>query len=289
MGDIDRALPRPFLRYARLWPLARWVLFGIGLLVVIGAVTSTIPYGGGMIMEDGRNYWEGLAYSDVHYRYSPAFLWVTAPLRALSFEAFTVAWIALHLAAVVWLGPWLLAFPPVADDIIAGNINTFLAVGVVLALKGHPWTWAAPLLTKVTPGVGILYHLGRREWRAALLGLGVTAAIVAVGFAFDPDLWMAWIDSLRAGPANYRTIDVLAPLPIRVAVGAGLCVLSARWVWLLPIGMIVAMPGLWPSSFALLAAIPLLIAKSPVSPHMEPRQPRDVTRNGRVPEVRRGR
>jgi hypothetical protein len=204
------------------------------------------------VFEDGRNYWQGLAYSDPHYRYSPAFLWATAPLRAVPIEVFQIVWTALHVVAVAWLGPWMLALPGVADDVIAGNINVFLAVALVLK-----W-WPLALLTKVTPGVGVLYHVARREWRRVFVAGGVTLGIVLVGAIIDPHLWIGWAESLRAGTQNYATIDVLAPLPIRVALGAVLCLLAARWVWLLPVGMIVAMPGLWPSSFALLAAIPRL-------------------------------
>ena len=141
---------------------------------------------------------------------------------------------------------------------IRGNVNTFLAACVVLAVRGQAWTWVAVLLTKVTPGVGLAYHLARKEWRALGVGLGVTAAIVSVGFLLAPGFWLSWFDSLRAGAQNYQTLDWLAPLPVRLAAGAVLCALAARWVWLLPVGMLIAVPGLWPASFALLAAIPRL-------------------------------
>jgi hypothetical protein len=260
---IDRAvvdnLRIPWTRYAPLWPYLRWGLFGVGLLFLLMVFSGTITYGDGRVMQDGRNYWEGLAYTDPHYRYSPTFLWLTAPLRALPFEVFSLVWTAMHIAAVAWLAPWMLAVPGVTDDIIAGNINTFFAVGVVLAVRGHAWSWALPLLTKVTPGVGVLYHVGRRDWGAVFMAGAVTLGIVAIGAAVNPELWNGWVDSLRAGTENYATIDVLAPLPVRLAIGAGLCLAASRWIWLLPVGMIVAMPGLWPSSFALLAAIPKLL------------------------------
>jgi len=246
-------------RYRPLWPFLNWGLFALGAVFVVLALTGVVRYGDGVNFGDGTNYWEGLAYSDEHYRYSPAFYWVTAPLRALPLEAFAAVWTGLHIAAVAWLAPWMMAFPPVADDAISGNINTFLAIGVVLAVRGHAWTWALPLLTKVTPGVGVLYHVARREWPAVWMALGATAGIFAATYVIQPELWTEWITSLRAAPGNYPTIDVLAPLPVRIAAGAVLCALAARWVWLLPVGMIVAMPGLWPSSFALLAAIPQLV------------------------------
>lgn len=250
-------------RYAPMWPVLSWALFGIGAALVIGIMLGLLPYGPReWTMGDGAAWyfvhtpydWSDRPAGVAEYRYSPAFLLLTEPLRWMPFELYRVAWVGLHLAAVAWLGPWtiLLAF----DDIVVGNINTFLAVGVVLAVRGQAWTWALPLLTKVTPGVGVLYHVGRREWRAVAVALGVTTLVVLL--AWPLGLWTDWVGSLAAGTTNYQTIDVLAPLPVRIVVGAVLCLAAARWVWLLPVGMIVAMPGLWPASFALLAAIPRL-------------------------------
>lgn len=252
-------------RYAPVWPFLNWGLFALGALVIVGIMAGVFDYAGkGFGMGDGAAWyyaqtpydWSDRPPGVAEYRYSPAFLWLTAPFRLIPFEAYQVVWVALHFAAVAWLAPWMLAFPGVADDVITGNINTFLAVGVVLAVRGSAWTWAGVLLTKVTPGVGLAYHVARREWRSVGIALGVTGLVVLLAWPFG--LWPEWIDSLRAGPSTYATVDVLGPLPLRIVVGAVLCFLAARWVWLLPVGMIVAMPGLWPASFALLAAVPRL-------------------------------
>ena len=247
-------------RYAPMRRYLSWALFGIGAAYCIASITGLTGYptaADGIVPGDAWNYWSGTPYASEHYRYSPAFYWLTLPFRAIPFEMFLAIWTAAHLVVVAWLGPWtiLLAF----DDVIRGNVTTFLALGLVLALRGHAWTWSWTLLTKVTPGLGVLYHIGRREWRAVVLALSSTALVVAVTWPFG--LWPEWFASLAAAPENYQTIDVLAPLPVRVAVGAVLCLLAARWIWLLPVGMIVAMPGLWPSSFALLAALPRLLGE----------------------------
>ena len=249
-------------RYRRLWPVLNWMLYAIGAVYCIAAIAGLAgwPIGPeGVVAGDARNYWLGDAYSSPDYRYSPAFYWLTAPLRALPWELFLIVWTAAHLVALAWLGPWtiLLAF----DDVVRGNINTFLALAVVLAVRGHAWTWASVILTKVTPGVGILYHVGRREWRQLLVAAGTTLALVVV--TWPSGMWPDWIDSLQAATANYQTIDVLAPLPLRLGVGALLCLASARWIWLLPVGMLVALPGLWPAAFALLAALPRLLSRPP--------------------------
>ena len=67
---------------------------------------------------------------------------------------------------------------------------------------------------------------------------------------------MKWWRSLWVGVESYRTVDFLAPLSVRVAAGALICIVAAisGRAWVLPIGMLVALPGLWPSSFALLTA-----------------------------------
>lgn len=249
------------IRYGRLWPFLNWALFALGSVFVVAALTGTVAYGDGVNFGDGTHYWRGLAYESEHYRYSPTFYWLTAPFRALPLEAFAAIWTALHIAAVAWLAPWMMAVPFVADDAISGNINTFLAVGVVLAVRGHAWTWCLPLLTKVTPGVGILYHVGRRDWEAVAEAAGVTAVIVLIGVVFAPAFWLEWGESLRSGSENYPNIWSGSLIP-RIALGAVLCLLSARWIWLLPVGMVVAFPGIWPSSLALLAAIPRLLSSA---------------------------
>lgn len=233
-------------------------MFFIGSAYCVASITGVTGWsGGGVVAGDAWNYWQAIGYSAEHYRYSPAFTWLMTPLTALTWEAFLAIWTVLHLIAVAWLGPWtiLLAF----DDVIRGNITTFLAVGVVLAVRrGHASTWAAVLLTKVTPGVGILYHAGRRDMVAVARAFGTTALIVGIGLLLAPDLWIGWVEQLKEGAGNYPTIDFLAPLPVRLAVAAVLCLLAARWVALLPVGMLLAMPGIWPSSFAILASWPRL-------------------------------
>ena len=174
-----RALPA---RYVGLWPALRWMLFGLALLFVVGVLAGAIPYGHGVMGDGSAFYYSATPYdwtdSPVPFRYSPAFWWAIQPLRWLSWEGFTAVWAGLHVAAgVAWLSPWMLAFPGVADDVISGNISTFLAVAVVLAVR-HPASWAFVLLTKVTPGVGILLTTsdtsgaaGSPSWPQALSSL----------------------------------------------------------------------------------------------------------------------
>ena len=86
--------------------------------------------------------------------------------------------IALALMAGPAIGAALF-IPAVAIEINAANIN-LLIVGAVLLGFRFPWTWAFIILTKVTPGIGLLWFAVRREWRHLAIALGATA-VIAVG------------------------------------------------------------------------------------------------------------
>lgn len=252
------------------WRVARWAVFAAAFIYCVMALSGAIPYGGTppgqIVMADGAAYyfvetpydWTDRPPGVAEYRYSPAFLWLTAPLRLLPWELFVAVWFAAHVGALLYLRvPWMLAFPGVVDDAVRGNINTFLALAVVLVIR-HAASplWSAVLLTKVTPGFAVVWHAARREWRQFAIALAVTGAIITLGTLVDPDLWGQWWQSLRVGLETYRTVGFAAPLLVRIAVGVVISVYAAvsDRAWLLPVGMLVALPGLWPSSFALLTA-----------------------------------
>ena len=202
------------------------------------------------------------------YLYSPAFLQALTPLRLLPWEAFHAIWAALGFAALVYLvGPIggalaVTVLPFVYRDLLIGNIHLLLAAAIVVGVR-HPATWAFPLLTKVTPGVGVLYFAGRREWRSLLVALGVTAAITLVSFAAAPHLWWAWFQRLQGDTGTAGSL-YLAIFVARTAVAAAV-VIYAGWrgrAWLIPIAVVLSLPILWPDSLAiLLASFPLLAAQ----------------------------
>ena len=265
------------------WFRSRWPIIALGLtmgggVAIGGVLLGLLPYGAPAgpfeAMGDATAYWRGARAEHLYdwqigyaqYRYSPAFLWVIAPISWLPWEAFAAVWLGLHLAVIAWFrAPWLLAFPPVADDIIRGNISLFLAAMIVLGLR-YPGAWAFGILTKVTPGIGVLWHMVRREWRPAGLALAATGVIAAAGFALQPDLWLAWGQSLAAGAGGVHGVNVVISLPIRL-VAAGVIIVAfrhrPRW---LPVAVTVAMPTLWLSSLAVLAAIvPLSDREFPIA------------------------
>ncbi len=46
-----------------------------------------------------------------------------------------------------------------------------MAAAIALGFR-YPATWAFVLLAKVTPGIGLLWFLVRREWRNLAIALG---------------------------------------------------------------------------------------------------------------------
>jgi hypothetical protein len=141
-----------------------------------------------------------------------------------------------------------------------GNIHLLLAAAIVIGFR-YPVTWSFVLLTKVTPGVGLLWFAVRREWRSLAIALGTTVAIVAVGLLLAPDSWTAWFASL-AGTADATGSNHLPiPLVVRLPIAALLVVWGARGDhrWTVIAAATIGLPTLWTHGFALLlGAIPLL-------------------------------
>ncbi len=86
--------------------------------------------------------------------------------------------VAASLGALIWLlGPVVAVFalllPPVSHEIGNGNIHLLLAAAIVAAVRAPGW-WALPLLTKVTPEVGALWHAFQGGWRSVGLAVTVT-------------------------------------------------------------------------------------------------------------------
>ena len=203
------------------------------------------------------------------YLYSPAFAQVLTPLVALPWPIFDAVWTAINCAALWWLlGRWALPsliFLPIPFEIVSGNVHLLIAASIVAALRLRMAEfWALPILTKVTPGIGLLWHALRRDWRGLGAGIGVTAAIVLVSFLLDQEAWRTWIAILQrdAAATQLDTTGWYLPIPllIRAVVGVAVIVWGAltNRPWTVPIGVTIALPVLWLNGLAVLAAcVPL--------------------------------
>jgi hypothetical protein len=212
---------------------------------------------------DARAYWQvDLAHPYTesavgelsNYLYSPAFAQLLAPFSNLPFEVFFALWFAVSFAILVWLvRPWPWAVPmlilPIVYELCVGNIHFLLAAAFVVVLRA-PAAWAFPLLTKITPAIGGVWHLVRLEWRAVAIAVGTTAAIVAVSFALSPSAWIDWISFLSTERGQSQLL-----LP-RLAAAGLLVMWGARTdrAWTIAIAGWLALPVVWVNSWVILLA-----------------------------------
>jgi hypothetical protein len=200
------------------------------------------------------------------FHYSPAIAQVLSVFHVVPWWIFLWGWTALLIATLIWLGGrWtllLLAFPPLVLELYAGNIHLLLAAAIVLGFR-YPAAWAFVLLTKVTPGVGVLWFAFRREWRNLTIALGATAAIVLVSFLLAPVLWGQWFVALT-DLSGLGEGAIAIPVPLRLPIAAAVIWWGARTDrrWAVPVAATIATPILWIgwSSWlvVLFGALPLL-------------------------------
>jgi hypothetical protein len=270
--------PRVVLQRLRLRSLETPPWFGLALAIVAWVLIVAFAEPWGRLWgtgQDARCYYQApLADPYLHsswndpiaYVYSPAFLQLVTPLTALPWQAFMAVWTALLIGAVRFLtGPRLLAagllFPFTAMEVAGGNVSLLLSVAIVIGFR-WPAAWALVLLTKITPGVGLLWFAVRREWRQLTIALGATAAIAAASALVMPDAWRDWVEVIVANAGKGGTwASVPVPLVIRLPAAVALVVWGARTDrrWTVPVASMLALPALWYGGISmLLAVIPLL-------------------------------
>ncbi len=259
--------------------LWRWAnLVAVILLIVFWSERVAVGYRG-----DAYGYW--LANLGHLYTipwgqpwaspYSPAFHLAIEPLSMLPWLAFYAVWTALILGAGSYLvGPLAMLLlvvlvHPIRTDVFSGNIHTLLALSLVLSVR-WPAAWAFPLLTKVTPGIGIVWYAVRREWTQLGIAVGVTATLFSIAAFLLPDATAAWLRLLAEAGTLPNADQLPLPLLIRLPIALGVVAIAASrgWRWLLPIGVLLALPAVWWSSNALLLAIPRL-SRAATNPEAE--------------------
>ena len=225
----------------------------------------------------------GAAGAPGAYLYAPAFRQVLEPLALLPWPVFHALWLAGLIGLILWLaGPLailVLLNPIMLIELAAGNIHVLLATAIVLGFR-YPATWAWVLLTKVTPGIGLIWFLVRREWRNLAIVALATVVVAGVSLALAPELWVEWIQSLVRNasiPASDYSGGILGPLVLRGPVA----VLIVTWGaltgrrWTVPIAATLALPLLAYINLSLLVALVPLSLPAAV-PHLArwlPRSP----------------
>jgi hypothetical protein len=198
------------------------------------------------------------------FRYSPPIAFLFGPLGALPWWLFVWLWLALMAACLAFLGGrWtlvLLALPPVALELYHGNVHLLMAVAVALGFR-HPWAWSFVVLTKLTPGIGLLWFAARREWRPLALAMGVTAAAALAAYLAAPDHWTEFVAATLGNISQPQHYSIPPPLPIRLPIAALLVIWGARTdrPWTVPLAATMALPIIWPHGLTIaLAAVPFL-------------------------------
>ena len=245
-----------------------------GLIVAVGTWLVILSFASplGRSLQTGQEafcYWIAslaapYARSDwtqpVAYVYSPAFLQLVSPLTRLPWLEFMGVWTAILLLAVRFLtGPRLFAIGVLlaAIELVGGNISLLLAVAMVVGFR-WPAAWALVLLTKVTPGIGLLWFVVRGEWRSLGIALGATALVVAVSAVLMPGAWLEWLGLLirlagRDGTWAAVPIPFLVRLPFAVAVVVWGARTNRRWT--VPVAGMLALPALWYGGLTMLLAV----------------------------------
>ena len=259
-GGSDAA---PTRRLGRLWlvtALMLAVIFDAWLFTIMPRwAPGTDLYAAWRV--DLADPWSGASGSMVGagvFRYSPVIAQFASVFTGLPWVAAQLGFLAVQLVVIVLMAgrrwPYVVLFPGVFWNLYFGNVDLLMGAAIVAGFR-YPGAWAFLFLTKITPGIGVLWFAFRREWRKLGIALGTTALIVAVSFVLAPGLWFKWAGALLDMSSLPQSV-FYPPLAIRLAIAVLLVWFGARSdrSWLLPVACLVAVPNPWFVTFAILGA-----------------------------------
>lgn len=254
--------------------LARDAFLLIGLVAGIGQAAGVVPFS-----HDAWYYWSAdldalypvRAWDPTlsGYIYPPPMAQALEPLRWLPWPVVQVAVTAglfgcLWYCAGVWswailgLGVVRTAFPVLPEELglvmgyaLNGNVQLAIAAVTVVGLR-HPQLWAVPLLTKIGPGIGLLWFAFRREWWPLLVAIATTAVICAVSLVLAPHLWTEWLVFVIVNRDQPSPLPVVAvPLAVRLAMSTLLLAWAAPrgHRWAVPLAAGWAIPALYEGTY----------------------------------------
>lgn len=271
---------RPILTtIAAIWLLWVW-LFLIGKPIGV----DTRSY---WLIDQHNLYGRAMNGEEYRYLYSPVFAQLVGPLTALPWPVFNALWLTASMGALIYmLGPigagliLLVPTSPVWWELSAGNIHLLLAAAIVAGFR-HPSAWGFVLLTKVTPGVGLLWFALRREWQALRVAALATLVLVVVSIllgGFTP--WRDWLTMLASvsdGPGPY---NVAVPLAVRLSIAVAIVAIGAwrGWAWTVPVAAMLALPLLW-----MWHSFSMLVGALALSPPLRRVVSLDFSRSRRIP------
>ena len=265
-------------------------MLGLGLGVAY-AVSGTRPVDADMIWRVASG---GIHYGDVwgtdlasRYVYPPTLAQAVVALLPLGWTAFVVLWealvfVALWAATREWALPvlavsltsmWFLGMGSgLANPLVlamVGNVQSLVAAAIVIGLR-RPGAWSFVALTKIFPGVGLLWFGTRERRRQLLRAVLVTVAIALASFIAAP---AAWLDFLGFAARNVATPPPEPVIPVPFLLRLPATCLVVLWAarteraWVVPIAAAFATPALYTWSWVSMsvAALPLLSGRAMTS------------------------
>ena len=244
LGTLARPLRVALVGLAGGVALTVWATFSL----MTGTPVDAWCYYG---IDPAAPYWT----TGYQFIYTPAAAQAMVAFQLLSFEAFVGLLRGAEVVALFALtGPLLplvVFWSPLASEINAANINLLIVAVAVWGLR-WPAVWSLVLLTKVTPGVGLLWFVVRREWRHLGIALGVTAAIAMASFVVAPGLWFEWVAFMTT-----MTPSDGVPLWARLGAASAIVVWGALTdrPWTVVLAVTIAMPRLYLQTPAMLVGL----------------------------------
>ena len=222
----------------------RFILLAIGIGWALAVFVTFAQMGSPVDAWCYYNFDPSYTY-DPHgcFLYSPPVAQVMGVIQGIMpFDTFSLLLRAAETIVLVAIaGPatfFALFIPAVAIELNAVNIN-LLIVGAVLLGFRYPFAWAFVILTKVSPGVGLLWFAVRREWRNLAIALGATILVAGVSFVLAPDLWRQYLGGLNTAPD-----ESIFLIGWRLPIAAIVVIWGARTNhrWTLIVAVFLAMP-----------------------------------------------
>lgn len=230
---------------------------GLGVAIAMGGFANPV---------DATNYWvagtstnlypaEWSALAVGYLPYPPPIAQLSRLIQPIGWQIFIVVWMVIVFASfwycarrlslpLVALGiPYFMGIGPEAPATflsyaLLGNIQWTLAAATLIALR-RPTVWAFLLTVKVSTAIGWWWHVFRGEWRAAAFGALASVAVIAVSVAFDPGLWVQFINFATRNGSFANPPMPLFPVPfwIRIVTGFALLFWGARTgrAWTVPV------------------------------------------------------
>jgi hypothetical protein len=251
VANLALTLRQPFIRHASTVISIVYLIWVWQFVVAAGSHVDADAY---RLVDPTGPYTITHAGAEHAFLYAPVVAQLLGIVNWVPAEVFYAGLAALSIGSLVYLvGPrWagaalVLPLAPLWQDLMTGNIHLILAAATVVGFR-HSAAWSFVLLTKVTPGIGLVWFVIRREWRAFGLALVATLIAVLLSLLIAPQLWGEWLQLLLTNSTGSpQGLSVPLPLASRLIVALVLVIWGARGNhrWTVPAAAFIGLPIIW--------------------------------------------